>query len=387
MTGSRINSVHVLGSIPNHSDLHSNIHAQTSGIHVDLPGEHGNTASVPVVHRPGTESHVNPHSSTSIHVDLPGQHGNLSPNPVVHREVGHGAPSDFVPGHKGSVHVDLPGEHGNLSPVAVVHRDTWTGHTTGGVGTHTPPVHGSAGHVGGVHVDRPGEHGNLSPVPVLHREFGTGHFNDGFLPSFPGGHHTGGTHVDRPGEHGNNSPHLVLHRGSGEPQHGAGNVHVDLPGEHCNNSPHPVVHGDHGSSSCHTDTHPVHPAAELPVDLPASPMPGPFPVSGNIPGPLTGVPPPIGDPIPLFDVPMFPSTIIGPAGAARLPMRIPPFSPRPFFMHPGRIRRRRMRRRLRRLGMLGLLPGRRMFLMGRLRPPMRGPLSSGISGNLGSFND
>ena len=113
-------------SVPDHVKYHDT--------HVDLPGEHGNNSSLPIIHRVPKRGHRHGHSDSKkhhdTHVDFPGEHGNDSPYPIVHRS------SDGTHDHgthqtrRGHVHIDLPGEDGNDSPYPVIHRKG---------GGHLPP--------------------------------------------------------------------------------------------------------------------------------------------------------------------------------------------------------------------------------------------------------
>lgn len=261
--------------------------ANIGSVHVDRPGEHGNTGSVPVVHR---ESEFPTPGFPNIHVDLPGQHGNTGNTPVVHRETGL-LMEPVIPLPVGSdIHVDLPGQHGNMGNSPVVHRDSIQGAVPFNpeIGASLP-VHGIGDH--SVHVDLPGEHGNTGNTPVIHREVHT--VPNTVHPSsiLPGNQPAllGRIHVDRPGEHGNFGDTPVVHREGGTPLdvalippinqaiplgsvHGdaqvvhreggtpfdvalippinqaipLGSVHVDRPGEHGNLGNTPVVHREHG---------------------------------------------------------------------------------------------------------------------------------------------
>ena len=353
LTGTGIESVHLHrgnsgGGI---ADL-----THANSIHVDLPGEHGNTINIPILHVATPDVHVDQHFGQTAHVDLPGEHGNLSPLPLVHRGIDHSTHSHGSTGSAGT-HVDLPGEHGNLSPLPVVHR----GQTTDGFASPFPNIHhGPSGHGGGIHVDLPGQHGNLSPGPVVHRNSG---IQDGFVSPRPDLHnsisgHSGGIHVDLPGEHGNLSPLPVVHRD----RHGS-EIHVDLPGQHGNAFPHPVVHRDSAAGVGLVGSHSHDRQTGVP-DL------------ASFPGtPLPRFPPSLGPPIPLFDVP------IGPGGFGIHPRPFPgPLfrRPMPLFLGP----RRRMfgrpffRRRRRMMGPLMGGPRRPIASSGLLSNAIRGVLGS-----------
>ena len=238
------------------------VHGSPLGsVHIDLPGEHGNSANVPVVHRdnnnngfiPGQNdiadvqgSHREPRQATwgvglgpampfgDVHVDHPGQHGNTGQTPVIHRPVAdQGAGTSFT-----DVHVDHPGQHGHMGDTPVIHRPG-IGQTGSGLGPATT--------LNDVHVDHPGQHGNLGNAPVIHRPgqldggFGLGTtFND--------------VHVDNPGQHGHIGDTPIVHRpGGGVSGFGLGpatpfaDVHVDHPGQHGHTGDTPVVHRPGGS--------------------------------------------------------------------------------------------------------------------------------------------
>ncbi|KAH3830681.1 hypothetical protein DPMN_103927 [Dreissena polymorpha] len=269
----------------------------SSEVHVDMPGQHGNTGGTAVVHREGLNTgavlnptfgsnsvnvHVDmqaqhehttipssihhnngqPNSVGGVHIDMPGEHGNTGPHPVVHRQPFN--PTDIL--NKGpslpgmNVHIDQPGEHGNTANIALVHRE----HLNPGAVLN--PGAPSQGVIGSVHVDLPGEHGNTGNVPLIHRETGSPHVpgtqqigsvhgGSGGLPGV--GQLMGGVHVDMPGQHGNPGNLPVVHRewtgtfGTNGFQHevqldGSGfplsNVHVDMPGEHGNQGNAAVIH-------------------------------------------------------------------------------------------------------------------------------------------------
>lgn len=113
--------------VTTHAHTHSD-HLKYHATHVDLPGEHGNNFSFPVVHRGRDNSHRHDHSDHSAasayqetHVDLPGEHDNLSPHPVVHR-VSDSSYAHTAQQGRHRAHIDLPGEHGNETPYPVIHR-------------------------------------------------------------------------------------------------------------------------------------------------------------------------------------------------------------------------------------------------------------------------
>ncbi|WAR21841.1 hypothetical protein MAR_015815 [Mya arenaria] len=247
---------------------------------------------------------VLPNFKRKIHIDLPDQHGNSSSNPVVHRtgsspiivEANHGLngedrvvnfPQESPGGRQDSsnskdmrgfekttissvpvvgaeVHVDLAGQHGNNSPHPVVHR------------TGSSPIIVEAGHVpnGGMHggqIDQPGHHGNDSPSVVQRVDQTQGIYRsrqDGFRGKLLRGFDRGTSssmpyfirkvlpnfirkvHVDLPVQHGSNSSHPVVLRTvsphytdeAGLTPHSNGKtVHAEQPGQHGNDSLLPVV--------------------------------------------------------------------------------------------------------------------------------------------------
>ena len=183
-----------------HTDPHTFHGTHSAGVHVDLPGQHGNDSPYPVIHRShGTHGH-HEHNNQETHVVLPGEHGNNSPYPIIQR------PSKPSPKSTADTHVD--------SPSSVIQRP-----------------HESHN----IHVHLPGQDGNNSPFPVIHRP------NAG---SSPVDIHSKANTVSNPVNHG-----LLDHLGD--------KVHVYKPDHHSVNTSQPEVFDPHAleTHNPHSDIH------------------------------------------------------------------------------------------------------------------------------------
>ena len=286
------------------------------GRHVDMPGEHGNNSSFPVLHIEN-HGHTTGHASDSQAVTH-----HHPPSPVEN----HGPTTGHVPDahsitHQNEafpsnlndlsnrMHIDMPSERLNGRSEPFLHRpeiDTnrpiQNVFNTGldmrsearlldlptslenivslsETRSSQPILHRPESRVQqGVHIDFPGDHGHTGTEPVVHRP--EPRVPQGVHIDFPGDHgHTGtqpvvhrpeprvpqGVHIDFPGDHGHTGTQPVVHRPEpGVPQ----GVHIDFPGDHGHTGTQPVVHrpeprvpqgvhidfpGDHG----HTGTQPV----------------------------------------------------------------------------------------------------------------------------------
>ncbi|XP_052773388.1 uncharacterized protein LOC128212138 [Mya arenaria] len=257
-------------------------------IHMDLPGQHGNSSSNPVVHRTGSSpsiveaNHGLNGEDRVVQIDQPGHHGNDSPSVVQRVDQTQGIyrsrQDDFrgkllrgfdrgtissmpyfirkvLPNFIRKVHVDLPVQHGSNSSHPVVLR-TVSPHYTDEAGL-TPHSNGKT-----VHAEQPGQHGNDSLLPVVNmvdrmqgnlrvKQDSSGGKSRRGSERPPISSYTdfkGKVLMDMPAQYRNNSNPVAYRPGSppnidkaGHVPHGASKeINLDQPGYHRNDS-NPVV--------------------------------------------------------------------------------------------------------------------------------------------------